>query len=497
MTRGAVRPLNVAIAAMGGQGGGVLADWLVSVAEAAGYLAQSTSVPGVAQRTGATIYDLEFGPAAETRDGREPVMALMPVPGDVDVVVAGELVEAARAVLRGIVTPDRTTVVTSSHRDYSLAEKMQMGDGRVDPQVMTERVGRAARGLVAVDMARIADETGSVISAVMLGAVAAAGIEPFSKRACAEAIERGGIGVARSLKGFEAGFEAASARTRADEGVTAETDTPPVADATVATLMAEEGAALSEAAHEFARLGVARTLDFQDRAYARLYLQRLTRIAAVDASGDLTGEVARYLALWMTFEDTIRVAELKTRRSRFERFRAEVLAEPGQIVRVTEFVHPRVEEICDTLPAPIGRTILDTPALRRGLGLACRRGRKIQTTSIPGFLLLYVVSGLKRWRRSTLRYRREQAEIETWLERIEKTAPADPALALELAGCQRLVKGYGDTHARGLASYRKILAYIDAHPRRADLASRVAALKEAALSDESGAALEKALSEVA
>jgi indolepyruvate ferredoxin oxidoreductase, beta subunit len=50
------RPISIAIAALGGQGGGVLADWLVAVAELQGWIAQSTSVPGVAQRTGTTVY---------------------------------------------------------------------------------------------------------------------------------------------------------------------------------------------------------------------------------------------------------------------------------------------------------------------------------------------------------------------------------------------------------------------------------------------------------
>jgi len=48
------RPLSILIGALGGEGGGVLAEWLVAVATKAGYVAQSTSIPGVAQRTGAT-----------------------------------------------------------------------------------------------------------------------------------------------------------------------------------------------------------------------------------------------------------------------------------------------------------------------------------------------------------------------------------------------------------------------------------------------------------
>src|SRR5277367_4076067 len=99
------RAITVAIVAMGGEGGGVLADWLVDAAEASGFVAQSTSVPGVAQRTGATIYYLEFFPAAEIgAAGQDPVLALMPAPGDVDLVIASELMEAGRAIQRGLVS---------------------------------------------------------------------------------------------------------------------------------------------------------------------------------------------------------------------------------------------------------------------------------------------------------------------------------------------------------------------------------------------------------
>src|SRR6185436_11749677 len=89
--------IKIATLAVGGQGGGVLSDWIVEVAEANGYLAQSTSVAGVAQRTGATIYYIEMAPDA----GRLPVFALSPSQGDVDVLIAAELMEAGRAIMRG------------------------------------------------------------------------------------------------------------------------------------------------------------------------------------------------------------------------------------------------------------------------------------------------------------------------------------------------------------------------------------------------------------
>ena len=106
--------IKLAVLAVGGQGGGVLTKWIADLATRGRYAVQMTSVAGVAQRTGATIYYVEMAPKSE----RLPVFALSPAPGDLDVLIAAELMEAGRAVLRGFVTPDRTTLIASTHRIF-------------------------------------------------------------------------------------------------------------------------------------------------------------------------------------------------------------------------------------------------------------------------------------------------------------------------------------------------------------------------------------------
>ena len=102
--------------------------------EHAGYIAQMTSVPGVAQRTGATNYYVELFPKTGAKSNtRAPVLGLTPVAGDVDIVIASELMEAGRAVQRGLVTPDKTTFIVSTNRVYSMTERIALADGRVDP----------------------------------------------------------------------------------------------------------------------------------------------------------------------------------------------------------------------------------------------------------------------------------------------------------------------------------------------------------------------------
>jgi indolepyruvate ferredoxin oxidoreductase, beta subunit len=491
-----VQPIKIAILAMGGEGGGVLADWIVDLGEANGYIAQTTSVPGVAQRTGATIYYVEMYPRAQAEaDGGHPVLALMPLPGDVDVVLASELMEAGRAVQRGLVTPDRTTLVASTHRVYAIDEKIAMGDGRSDSANLLAHAQRAARRFVRFDMAQAAEQAGSVISAVLFGALAGTGVLPFSRSQFEATIERGGVGVKASLKAFGTGFSR-SAQENAPEAVpqaSAEAQPAQPRDLKVPALLDRVSSEFPASARAVLTEGVRRTIDYQDPAYAGLYLERLAALR--DAATDdplLLAETARHLALWMTYEDTIRVAELKTRSSRFERVSAEVRVADDQLIAINEFMHPRLQEICETLPAALGRWLEGSAWPRRVVERFTRKGRVVTTSSLPGFLMLYTLAGFKRWRRATLRYQLENARIEDWLARIAGAAALNPLLATEVAQCQRLVKGYGDTHERGLGNYRTLMAVVDRAGSRMAPAS-LRELREAALADERGEKLRNAL----
>jgi indolepyruvate ferredoxin oxidoreductase beta subunit len=494
----AVRPITVTISALGGQGGGVVSDWLVDVGRRAGHLVQATSVPGVAQRTGATIYYLEFFPlGALPADGRRPVFALMPNPGDVDVLVASEIMEAGRAMQRGLVT-SRTTLIASSHRIYAIDEKSSMGDGRADATQVRALAREHSKRFIEFDMQAVAEAHGSVISAVMLGALCGSGALPFAPDFFVQAIRAGGIAVDSSLAAFEAARRAAAdAAPRAPSAAT-NAVTAAVRAAAVVPKMFEERIARSvpAAARDVAREGVKRLIDYQDAAYAGLYLDRLDAIAALEhgdsARCELTASVARGVALWMSFEDPIRVADLKIRTARARRVLQEVVPAAGQLVLVTEFMKPRVEEICGMLPVALGTWILKSKA-RRWLELFTG-GRRIATSSISGFLLLYWLAGLRRWRRKTLRYSEEQARIVEWLALIANSAQSSYELALEIAECQQLVKGYGETHERGTSNLDRILRKARTLQGSAGAPAQIAKLRAAALADDQGIALSHALS---
>ncbi len=337
-TRGAarIRPITIAILAMGGEGGGVLADWIIDLAEHGGYLAQMTSVPGVAQRTGATIYYVELFPKAAARE-QKPVLALMPVPGDVDIVLASELMEAGRAITRGLVTPDRTTLIASSHRVFTMLERTALTDGRVDGNAMLKASEEASRRLHAFDMASIAEATGSLVSAVMFGALAGSGTLPFQRMAFEATIRRGGVGVDSSVRAFNAGFEAAASGNAPVTKPDLPFD-PQARDRGVQKLVAGIDDKLSIVSRPIVSAGVVRLADYQNEDYAKLYLKRLEPILAIEAArpgkpDELLTEVARQLALAMAYEDTIRVAELKIRASRFQRVRRGSRGQAGPVAR--------------------------------------------------------------------------------------------------------------------------------------------------------------------
>ena len=447
MHDGAASTWCILIAALGGEGGGVLADWLVQCARRSGLPVQATSVPGVAQRTGATSYYIEMlraqQPAAATST---PVFALSPVPGRVDVVVASELLEAARMMERGFVTPDRTTLIASTHRIYTTLEKMHMADGRHDAQRIRATAQTVAARLALIDMESIATRSGTVVSAVMFGALAGAGVLPWPREACEAVIQASGRGAQASMAGFAMAFDAVQAPA-APPAPAAPTESEAAWPAQLQTIVAH---------------GSDRCLDYQGADYAALYRSRVAALAApaapavAEVASEALCEAARHLALWMCFEDVIRVADLKSRRDRLGRVRQEVQARPGELLRVTEYFKPGIDEIAAVLPPALGLRLLALSA-RRGWTHAAV-GLHIRSTSLWGHLMLRVLAALRPLRPTSLRYRQEQDAIESWLAALHQVLPAAPSLALVLAGMPQVIKGYGDTQRRGRENYARLWA---------------------------------------
>lgn len=534
---GGQRAITIAILAMGGEGGGVLAEWIVSMGERNGYVVQSTSVAGVAQRTGTTVYYVELYPLTDALRSEhvEPVLSVFPAPGEVDIVIASELMEAARAVQRGFCTPDRTVLIASTSRVYSMTERISMGDGRADSDLLLQAAHAGSSRFVGADFEALANQANSIISASLFGGLAGAEVLPFDRTQFEQAVRDSGKGVDASLAAFALGFSAAGEPSPQPAGDHVSTPTsttsipvsigprPAKSPEELAATAAEEqraalaltdparlvGPGLGAQAHrvgaEFAPpsrsmllRGCERTAVYQDVDYTDRYLDRMARIAQVepDPEGEarLTFEAARHLALWMCYQDTVQVAHQKIRRARIERVRAEARAEPKQLMQVHEYLHPRADEIADSLPARLGGRLARSRSFRRFVDRVTRKGIVLNTTSVVGFSLLWCMARMRPARPKSLRFGREQAAIDSWLDLVLDCATAgDPSLAVELLECQNVLKGYGDTHAHGTESFAILMDATRRLLGSDGAATTLADLRSAALADEDGTALREAV----
>ena len=319
MNRGAgalpERATTLLIGALGGEGGGLLADWVVGAAIAAGFPVQSTSIPGVAQRTGATTYYLEVFPAPlEALGGRDPVMSLYPSPGDVDVVVSSELLEAGRSIENGFVSPDRTTLIASTHRIYAIAEKSAMGDGIHDGARILEAAREMARRPILHDLAAIAAERDVALNAVFLGIIAGAEALPIPEPAYEAAIRARGVAAEPNLAGFAVGLGVARGEVEAP----ATAATPPRSwsgAAPAAGLEARVREGFPAEVRDMVEEGTRRLTDYQDAAYAARYMAK--NVVAAELAERCTIQlsyaigVAKPLSLYVDTHDTGQVDEAK------------------------------------------------------------------------------------------------------------------------------------------------------------------------------------------
>jgi indolepyruvate ferredoxin oxidoreductase beta subunit len=439
----AERPLCVIIGALGGQGGGVLANWLAEAAHLAGYPAQSTSIPGVAQRTGATTYYFELFP--EKNPAGTPVFSLFPSAGDVDLMAALEPTEAGRALERGFVT-ERTTVITSEARVYSTAEKSVAGDGALDSGAILESLKGAAKNVIRLE---VANPFGREVNALAFGALISSGVLPLTGADAREAIRAAGLAVEANLASFETGLnviQQPSLRPSEPPGVFS--PPPPGFEDDLAAF---PGSLRPLVGHALARL-----VDYQDEAYARRYLERLQSILVADDAAQghrLTALVAGRLAAWMGYEDILRVAQLKTKPGRLARIRQEVAAKPGEPVTVEDFLSPSRDQLVEILPPHIARF------LPGGTGSGDPFGRHLRwrTFSPFGFVAMRFLAALKPLRPRAAGFAKNQQAIETWLAVVRGTARVDYALACDVAGLAVWARGYGNVRARGLSQMAAVL----------------------------------------
>jgi indolepyruvate ferredoxin oxidoreductase beta subunit len=417
--------------------------------------------------------------------------------------VSSELLETTRQIGNGMATADRTCVITSSSRTLTTEERMQPGDGRAPEAPLLAVLQSFSREHHVLDMAALAKDAGTVVSAVMLGAVAASGLFPFS-RADYEAVVGEGASSqsAASLRGFAKAYTLVAA-PRAQAALVGkllskeehESTDPP-------GLPADLAQNFPVAVHAMLALGHARLLDYQGAAYAGLYVQRLAQVLAAELAADptelnayaTTREMARWLALWMAFDDIVRVADLKSRASRWQRVKGEVKASQEDLIQLYDHFKPGIPEFAALLPPGLAQrlTAWDRRRVMQGK-LPWALPLKVGTHTAFGMLSLRVLASLKWLRVRGSRFHIEQTMIDQWLAGVVEGTRRAWQLGHEVALCGRLIKGYGSTNERGKENLLHVLTHLAQGPDTALAARAVAAARAAALADDAGKALDATL----
>ena len=197
--------ISILITALGGEGGGTLMNWILECARKKKLHVQGTSVPGVAQRTGSTSYYIEIC-NTQFEFGKEPILSMYPVAGKVDLVISSELLETARVIERGFVNPERTTLISSESRALTNIEKSHLYDGRFDSMNIIETGSKMAKNFIFLDLQNIAEESTTIISSPMFGAIAGTNMLPWDKDIFESVFRDDDFG-RKSLVGFRAAYK--------------------------------------------------------------------------------------------------------------------------------------------------------------------------------------------------------------------------------------------------------------------------------------------------
>lgn len=430
-------------------------NWILDCARKENLFVQGTSVPGVAQRTGSTSYYIEVC-NKNFEKGKEPILSLYPKPGRVDVVIASELLEAARVIEKGYVSPDRTILITSSSRTYTNIEKAHLADGRFDKDKILKTCNKMSKNFICLDLNNIASMYSTIVSAPMFGALSGAKVFPWTKEVCEDVFHKNDFGK-NSLEGFKYSYKQVL-----DNSINYIKENPSD-DFIVENELENDSSFLSLLPKDLVNiilLGKKRCIDYQNDKYAKLYIIRIKRlIHSVNMTNKniipVIENIVRRLSLWMTYEDIPRVAQLKIKPERFSKIKQEIKLQNNQILLIQDIFKPGINEIGAMLPRKIGSWFIRNNKIMSFLPFI-GKGMKINSLTIFGFLILRFLSVFRYIRTASLRYREEQENIEKWLNNIGIALEKSINFAEGLADMPQILKGYGDTWERGRIKYNKI-----------------------------------------
>jgi len=467
--------LKILIPAVGGQGGGVLTEWLVNAFLKSGYDVQGISLPGLSQRAGSTVYYIE---TYKSGDGdKQYIFSQYPLPGDVDIILCQEFLELGRVLEHGYGS-DKTTIISSKHRIYSTLEKLPIASGIFSREKLERIAHEFSSTFIGIDALQIAKDNNMddlAVNAILFGALAASKSVPLSIETLKSAIEQTGIAVKNNIIAFDIGYN--YVRNNSHDIINDKTfNFEKAVEEKLLTIDKKQRDDFLELAGQVkneypAKLteilleSVYRLTDYQDTAYAARYLDNVKRVFLIDKSKGISSYIlteyfSKNLALLMSYEDGIRVAELKTRSMRMQRIRNEMQIREDQLFRVIDYLKPDAYEIYGLFPNFIVIPILKIANLLhfRHLKNGSNKvtfAQKPLTSSFSGFLRLWLLTKIKFLRLYSHRYHNESRIIGKYIESTVMYSKTNYDLGIIVARSGSLVKGYGDVRRRTMDNFIK------------------------------------------
>jgi hypothetical protein len=240
--------------------------------------------------------------------------------------------------------------------------------------------------------------------------------------------------------------------------------------------------------------GIHLLMDYQGTSYAQLYVDRVRRFVARRGVDDyMLGEIARLMALRMSYEDPIRIAQLRL--AEFEKAAGDPRVPSAEIMRL-KF---RLDELIGALPAAVAQPMLD---VLEWIGWMHRPvSIRFSTKTRWGIRRLRIEASLRRWRRFSVRYTNERAWVERWLHMIDRSLEKQPGAAPVIVQTATMIQGYGDSYRQGLADWHAIINGLakptfDGVLPLGDLSAAIAEARAAAMPDPRQVALKRCIAEV-
>mgnify|MGYP003642893595 CR=1 FL=1 len=400
---------NIVITGVGGTGVVTIGAVLAQAAQLDGKGAGMIEMAGLAQKGGAVHIHLRL---AETP---EDISAIRVAVGEADAVIGGDLVVTAGAKTLGLMTTGRTRAVVNAHEivtgDFTQDTEFRIPVNDLE-LALQARLGDGLALFDASDLARILMGDSIFSNMMILGASWQMGLVPLSEEAILRAIELNGAAPARNKQAFELGRWAV---LNPDEA---------------GRIGGADVVALPKTLEERIAYRATHLTAYQSARLARKY-RRL-----VDSVDDLALREAVALGYHklLAYKDEYEVARLhlETEAKARDQFDGDL--------KLTYHLAP---------PLLPGRDAGGRPKKREfgawigGLYKVLARMKRLRGTPLD----LFGYTGERRMERRLVReYERDMAEV------LRDVTPETLALAVELAGLPRQIKGFGPVKAANAAA---------------------------------------------